>query len=350
MESENVVGLNEARQCEASPANLRSEKRKAQRTANVEWRQSKIGDLQSAILRFLSTFAIATRQRSRLFDLHWRRFGALLLAAAFLQSCSNAPNEPPVATLGKSALTREELRRSLSYQNREDSVTQATMYLEDWLATAALYEKAMQEGEDKDTLTMLLIEKSRRKIIAARYFERKLQEEIKAGKLRVDSSEAQAFYNLNAGLFQFREPHYRLLRLYASTQDAMLSLRQKLVAGAPETELLLLAQSLSPALAQTNEAMFQRSKEARPLRALQLESQTLLQLLERMRPKDITPVVKVRDSLFAVMRLDEKLEQGSLMTFEQAYPDIEELLRHQKQKAFFRYLVGSSKSALESAK
>ncbi len=275
---------------------------------------------------------------------------AIVIAAALLSGCSNAPNEPPVARLGKSVLTREELRQSLSYQNLEDSVTQAMMYLEDWLATTALYEKAVQEGMDRDTLTQLLIDKSRRKIIATRYFERKLQEEIQAGKLRVDSSEAQAFYTVNAGLFQFREPHYRLLRLYASSQDAILAIRQKLVAGASDDELLLLAQSLSPALAQTNSIAFQLSKEARPLQALQLESYTLSQFLERMRPKDITPIIKVRDSLFVVMRLDEKLDKGATMTFEQAYADIEEILRQQKQKAFFRYLVSSSKKALESAK
>lgn len=118
--------------------------------------------------------------------------------------CSSAPNEPPVATLGKSVLTRDELRYSLSYQNREDSITQAAMYLEDWLITTALYEKALQEGQDKDTLTQLLIEKSRRKIVASRYVARKLQEEIAAGKFRIDSSEVQAFYYANPQLLKFQ--------------------------------------------------------------------------------------------------------------------------------------------------
>jgi hypothetical protein len=264
--------------------------------------------------------------------------------------CSSAPNEPPVATLGKSVLTRDELRYSLSYQNREDSITQAAMYLEDWLITTALYEKALQEGQDKDTLTQLLIEKSRRKIVASRYVARKLQEEIAAGKFRIDSSEVQAFYYANPQLLKFREPHYRLLRLYAPSQDAILTLRQKLAANAPESELLALAQSLSPKLAQMNDVAFQLAKTARPLWQLHLESEALVQLLERMRPKDITPIVKVCDSVFVVMRLEEKLESGTTMTLEQAYPEIIECLRRQKEKSFFRHLVNLSKSSLESGK
>lgn len=271
-------------------------------------------------------------------------------ATLIFSGCSNTPNEPPVATLGKSVLTRDELRYSLSYQNREDSLTQAMMYLEDWLTTTALYEKALQEGQDKDTLTQLLIEKSRRKIVASRYVARKLQEEIAAGKFRIDSSEVQAFYYANPQLLKFREPHYRLLRLYASSQDAVLTLRQKLVANASENELLTLAQSLSPTLTQMNDVSFQLAKVARPLWKLQLESEALVQLLERMRPKDITPVVKVGDSLFVVMRLEEKLRPGTTMTLEQAYTDIVEHLRYQKEKSFFRYLISSSKSSLESGK
>ncbi len=272
--------------------------------------------------------------------------GTMLIFSA----CSSASNEPPVATLGKSVLTRDELRYSLSYQNREDSITQAMMYLEDWLTTTALYEKALQEGQDKDTLTQLLIEKSRRKIVASRYVARKLQEEIAAGNFRIDSSEVQAFYYANPQLLKFREPQYRLLRLYASSQDAILTLRQKLAANAPENELFALAQSLSPTLAQMNDVAFQLVKEARPLWKLHLESEALMQLLERMRPKDITPVVKVRDSVFVVMRLEEKLEPGTTMTLEQAYTDIVERLRYQKEKSFFQNLVNSSKSSLESGK
>ncbi len=271
-------------------------------------------------------------------------------ATLIFSGCPSAPNEPPVATLGKSVLTRDELRYSLSYQNREDSITQAMMYLEDWLTTTALYEKALQEGQDKDTLTQLLIEKSRRKIVASRYVVRKLQEEIAAGKFRIDSSEVQAFYYANPQLLKFREPHYRLLRLYASSQDAVLTLRQKLVANTSENELLPLAQSLSPTLTQMNDMSFRLAKEVRPLWKLQLESEALVQLLERMRPKDITPVVKVRDSIFVVMRLEEKLEPGTTMTLEQAYADIVEHLRYQKEKSFFRYLVSSSKSSLEAGK
>lgn len=273
-----------------------------------------------------------------------------LLVFACCSACQRAPEEPPVAKLGRSVLTREELRRSLSYQNAQDSLTQAMMYLEDWLATAALYEQALKERFDQDTLTQLLVEKARRKIIARRYFEHKLQEEIAKGNLRVDSAEAQAFYAANLGLFERREPHYRVRRIFAATQEAMLSVRQKLMSGIPDPDVLRLADSLSPATQERNRVFWQRDKDAYPARLLQLESEVLMQLLERMRPKDLTPVVKLQDSLFVVLRLDEKLEAGTPMPFEQAYPDVAERLWRQKEKAFYQYLVRTAKSALEASK
>lgn len=278
------------------------------------------------------------------------RVVVMWLLSVLAWACQRTPEEPPIAKLGNSQLMREELRRSLSYQTVEDSITQAMMYLEDWLATTALYEQALKEGIGNDTLTQLLVEKARRKIIAQRFFERKLQEEIEKGRLRIDSAEAQAFYAANQGLLRFREPHYRVLRIYAATQEAMLSLRQKAMNAAPDAELFAFADSLSPQTCERNQMFRQRDQSAYPMRLLQLESEALMQLVMRMRPKDITPVVKLQDSLFVVLRLEEKFEAGTPIPFEYAYPEISERLRRQKEKAFFRYLVRTSKSALESEK
>lgn len=78
-------------------------------------------------------------------------------------------------------LLPSELARNIRQSAPSDSATQAALFIEDWRHTASLYEQAIQEGEENDEETRRLVEKSRRRIIAERFVERKLQEALKDG-------------------------------------------------------------------------------------------------------------------------------------------------------------------------
>ncbi len=271
----------------------------------------------------------------------------MLFFSVWVYGCSKT--EPPIAQLGKSVLTASELRRSISYTSPEDSLTKVALYLEDWLTTAALYEQAMRENIDKDSLTALLIEKSRRKIIAQRFVDKKAAEAARAGKFAVDSSEVMTYFGAHSNEFVFYEPQFRIVRVYAPTQDAIFALRQKLVVGEPADAVLSEAAQM-PSMTNINLAQKKFATAFFPIQQLQLESETLRGLLERMRPKDVSPIAKLNDSLFVVLRLEDRVEQGMTKNFEQAYPDIRERLRLQKEKEFFNILVRNAKSNAEAVK
>jgi hypothetical protein len=50
----------------------------------------------------------------------------------------------------------------LVYSSPDDSAVRAAMYIEDWKNTASLFEQAIADHEDKDSITALLVEKSQR--------------------------------------------------------------------------------------------------------------------------------------------------------------------------------------------
>ncbi len=277
---------------------------------------------------------------------YWKTSLTLFLS---VWACGCSKTEPPIAQLGKSVLTESELRNSLSYTSREDSLTKVALYLEDWLTTAALYEQAIRENIDKDSLATLLIEKSRRKIIAQRFVDKKAAEAARAGKFAVDSSEVMSYFGAHSREFTFDEPQFRIVRVYAPTQDAIFALRQRLVAGDPADAVLSEAARVQ-SIATLNLAQKKFAMGFFPIRHLQLESETLRGLLERMRPKDVSPIAKLNDSLFVVLRLEDRAEQGTTKNFEQAYPEMQERLRLQKEKEFFNILVRNAKSSAEAVK
>lgn len=276
---------------------------------------------------------------------HCLWIAALFVFTGCAQSDTNK-EETPLLKIGGSELFASELARNIRRSTPSDSATQAAMFLEDWRRTASLYEQALQAGEDKDKETQYLVEKSRRRIIAERFVERKLKEALKEGYFRVDSTEVKSYYEQMSSALVFHDAMFKLLRIYTHSADTALRLRQDLVANIGTDSLFTLAMMRAPEIADLNQFAFESATQFKTMPQLHLESENLRAILERMKPKDVSPVIKLTDSLFVVMRLEELVAQRQPKTFAQAFPEILERLRIMKQKRFVDSLASRMKNSL----
>lgn len=254
--------------------------------------------------------------------------------------------EQPLLKIGNSVLFPSELSRSIKYSSQSDSATQAALFLEDWRRTMSLYEQAIEAGEHQDEETQRLVEKSRQRIIAERFVERKLQDAFKNGYFRIDSLEVKNYYEKMSSTLVFHEARFKLLRIYTTNTDAALRLRQALVANVKMDSLFKLVMAKAPETAELNQIAFENAVQLKTLPQLHLESENLWAVLERMKPKDVSPIMKLSDSLFVVMRLEESVLPQQPKTLAQAFPEIIERLRLMKQKHFVDSLVSRLKNSL----
>ncbi|MBC8042812.1 MAG: peptidyl-prolyl cis-trans isomerase [Rhizobacter sp.] len=278
----------------------------------------------------------------RRLDLRFAYFFLSVLAASY-SGCTGKSSEPPVAKTGNSTLTTSDLHRSIHFTTPEDSATAAAIYIEDWLASASLYEQALEDGQAQDTLTQLLIEKSRRLVTVQQYLERKFSAE-RNGKLKVDSAEVKTYFERHAAEFSYRETAYQLTRLYASGADTAAALRlllsdRNLTATALEKKTILLA----PAQAERNAQELRFASALRSVLELQLENESVRGLLEKMQPGDISPVVKA-ENVFVVMRLAAKVGRGEAKPFSEAFAEAETRVRLEKQKIYYNELLAAAKA------
>ncbi len=276
------------------------------------------------------------------------KHGLWLAALLLVIGCasSDKETEQPLLKIGNSRLYPSELARAIRFSTPSDSATQAALFLEDWRYITSLYEQALQDGEDRDEETQRLVEKSRRRIIAERFVERKLQEALNEGRFRIDSAEVKTYYEQMSATFVFHEAMFKLLRIYTHSADTALRLRQALVTRLSEDSLFTLAMQRAPETATLNQLAFESATQFKTVPQLHLESENLRAILERMKPKDVSPVMKLSDSLFVVMRLEELVALGQPKTLAQAFPEILERLRLMKQKRFVDSLSSRLKHSL----
>jgi hypothetical protein len=272
-----------------------------------------------------------------------------LAALLFVTGCFHSDpkeTEQPILKIGNSMLFPSDLARAIRSNTPSDSATQAALFLEDWRRNTSLYEQALQEGEDRNEETKRLVEKSRRRIIAERFVERKLQEALNNGYFRIDSAEVKTYYDQMSATLVFHEDRFRLLRIYTSNTDTALRLRQVLASNFSLDSLFHFVMRYTPETATLNQLAFESATQLKTLPQLHLESENLYAILNRMKPKDVSPVMKLSDSLFVIMRLEESVTLGQPKTFAQAFPEILERLRLMKQKRFVDSLASRLKNSL----
>lgn len=293
-------------------------------------------------MKLVKRFCLSDRVGAAGLKRKWIRHISVLACSVLpllTTACGSRSPDSVVARIGDSELTQKELSYATSAMNAKDSAVVASMYIEDWKKTASLYELSMQEQPELDTLTEILIEKARRQIIVQRFIDKQLEEATKRGDFAIDSAEVKAFFDNHEKEFSFNEQAYRVLRLFSASQDTA----EKFVAllGSKKRtaeEVKKAVVSMAPEYRRQNEQSIDASLKFIPDSRLHLETETMRELLRKMSPSSVSPVIKLNDRLYAVMRLEEVAQKGDKQTLDQAYEEIVYILRMRKEKAFYEAL------------
>lgn len=254
-------------------------------------------------------------------------------------ACKKEIDSPVVRSIGDVDLTEAELTLSTENANNKDRSVARSLYIEDWQKNASLYELAMQEEWEPDVKTLVLIEKAKRQIIVNQFLEHKLDGAEKKGKFSVDSLEVKQYYQTNQPEFIFKEPRYKLLRLYTSEKDSANELVKVFFRRNGEENAKERILTMAPDLTRLNEMAIARAEQFVPNSQLYLENESLRTLLSQMRSGTTSPVVQINDSLYTVMYLKESMSEGDQMSLEDAYEQIEQRISLSKQTVYLNELT-----------
>ncbi len=113
----------------------------------------------------------------------------------------------------------------------------------------------------------------------------------------------------------------------------------------PEVRLLIekalrqRIESIDAGYAAGNRQAHGNSRQFRPLRRIHAENEKIKEVLQNLSPGELSPVLRVHDSLFVVIEMHDIVKKGDKKSFVQAYGEVEELLIVQKQKQYYSTLL-----------
>lgn len=263
--------------------------------------------------------------------------GAVFLC---ITGCGKVADRDIVARAGKLTLSRDEVSASINYSSRQDSLTMSAVYIEDWKDLASLYLLALENGIGEDPDSKMLIEKAARHIIVQRFVDQKMKEASKEGLYTIDSSDVRAFYRKFSETFVSRDTVYAVSRYFASTSRSAGRIENALrLHDGGEKHLLQLIASIDAGYASKNREARGNARSLRSLERIHAENEKIKGVLQNLSPGELSPVLRVHDSLFVVMEMHDIVKKGEKKTFVQAYGEIEELLIVQKQKQYYSTLL-----------
>ncbi|MDX2128049.1 MAG: hypothetical protein SFU91_03340 [Chloroherpetonaceae bacterium] len=295
----------------------------------------------------MQKFILNRLLNKRLFLLHLHFVAAIVFFS--LTSCSKSTETAlPLMQIGQSKLFREELELVLKGLSKEDSITQASLYIEDWKMNAILYEAAIENEMQEDTLTKYLIEKMKRRIVVQQYVDKRMKEEEASGRFDVDSIEAKAYYEKNAPEFTYGLLSMKVLRLYAQSESRAKEYAELFEKNTPLDTILIKALELEPELGEMNNSQRKFATQLLPISKIYFETASLRTMAESMVLNVPSKPLKLADTLFVVMTVLEKVTPGSRKSFQQAYPDVSEQIKILKEKKYMNDLIRESLGMIET--
>lgn len=135
---------------------------------------------------------------------------------SYIFSCSPV-NQDFIVKIGNSILTETAVDSALRADLRSDDAARKS-YIQNWVNSEAIYQKAIKEGFDKDPAYLRQIEHMRRELLIQSYLENELDKSI-----TVSPKEAEDYYAVNKESFVYPEDHVKVQ--YFLTRDKSRSVR-----------------------------------------------------------------------------------------------------------------------------
>lgn len=145
-----------------------------------------------------------------------KRYALLFLSVLFAVGC-NSTEKDFIVKIGNSILTETAVDSALRADLRSDDAARKS-YIQNWVNSEAIYQKAIKEGFDKDPAYLRQIEHMRRELLIQSYLENELDKSI-----TVSPKEAEDYYAVNKESFVYPEDHVKVQ--YFLTRDKSRSVR-----------------------------------------------------------------------------------------------------------------------------
>jgi hypothetical protein len=276
--------------------------------------------------------------------LHRIALPAIVIPMLFLYGCGGRGDDAVVVRKKNLVLTSGELQSAISAAGARDSAAAASIYLEDWKDMASLYLMAVDDGQEKDPSTLQLAEKARRQIVVHQYITDKTEEAERNGMFRTDSSSVSEFYRKHSDLFIADHAQYSVIRLLASDLKKSMTMAGLLSSeGISSADLSLKVSTIDPRFRSLNKAAIENARIFESAEEIAGENNQMKSALQAMEPGMVSPVVKLGDSLYVVMKMIDVAASGQKMSLRQAYDKAERQLILQKKKAYYYTLLSKAR-------
>ena len=249
-------------------------------------------------------------------------FGLLYLA-----SCSNAQQEGKViAEVNGSKLTYEFLldQFPLEYHSSINK-EQLQRAIDAWIETELLYQEALKHKIDKDQSVTNMIEQKRKDIIAARYVEISIPDNLDISDAVVDS-----VYQNNEDLFVTQEDMFKLRHIVLSTKSGADAVFNRLKKG----------DSFVSLVADYSEDEQTRKQEGKLglLTSSALESE-MVTALKAINIGQFTTPIKSQSGYYHIFLLEDRKTAGTKLPLEDIRGEITESIMADRQQFNYRELV-----------
>ena len=250
----------------------------------------------------------------------------VFLLSSYHFSCAN-PEQDFIVKVGNSILTEAAVDSALRSDLRSDEAVRRS-YIQNWVNSEAMYQKAVKEGFDKDPAYQRQIENMRKELLIQSYMENELDRNIS-----VSPKEAEDYYAENKDSFVYPEDHVKVQ--YFLTRDKA---RSKRIANEFQTMSRLKKKDFMELVTQASaDTDIIGATEFQPRN--RFEEKVAKQVFMKNATDEIIGPIVTKDGSYSFWYVAEIRPKGTYMPYGEVASEIEARLKVNKRKQKAEELV-----------
>jgi hypothetical protein len=237
-----------------------------------------------------------------------------------MTGCSDAPKDF-IVKIGNSMLTEASIDSSLRADLRTEAGARRS-YVQNWINSEAVYQKAIKEGFDKDPEYQRQVENMRRELLIQSFMESELEK-----NLSVSPKEIEDYYGQNRNSFIYPEDHVKVQ--YFLTRD---KLRSKKISNEFLTMSRLRKKDFMELISQASaDSDIIGATEFQPRN--RFEEKVAKQVFMKNATDEIIGPIMTKDGFYSFWYVVEIRPKGTYIPFGEISMEIEARLKVNKRKA-----------------
>ena len=251
----------------------------------------------------------------------------LLLLGAGLAGCqTEAPPDSYVARVGTNYLTEADLDQMLAAMGPvRDSTEARQQAIDQWVTRTLLYQEAERLNLSSDDEVQDQLRRQRRSILVSALRTRLTEE----ADVRPSAEEVRTYFERHKEQLRLREPYVRIQYLTTPDRASARTVRQELRTP-PTPADTTWARLVAEYATDTTQAR-QLSRRFRPQGRLRQQLPALADRIADLQEGETTPVIQT-NGRYHVVRLDQRLPEGSPPEIDWVEPEIRRRLRIRARK------------------